>query len=260
MSEAFAQNIADLEFSQEQIAKAMWVSPHFPKSEALRAYGFSAPQPIMVVIGGASFMEPQIQEALRPFFNRVLAPLAQGLGLTVLDGGTDAGVIRMMGTARAHIRGDFPLIGVVPQGKAKIPGKENPDANVSTHNLEPNHTHFFLIPGEAWGTESPWLTDFATLLADNQPSLTVLINGGKTSLKDLRANLEAGRMAVVVSGSGRLADRIAAAISGQKANVEPEILNLIDTYGPDGKLVAIDISQPLIELFEQLKQYFVKTI
>ncbi|MEM6839390.1 MAG: hypothetical protein AAF609_21420 [Cyanobacteria bacterium P01_C01_bin.120] len=260
MSEAFANKIADLDFALGTQARVMWVSPYLTKLETLQEFGFQEAQSTLVIIGGANFMEPDIKAKLQPFFDQVLAPLAQELGITVLDGGTDAGVISMMGQARARLGGDFRLIGVVPRGKAKVPGEEPPDPQISTHSLEPHHTHFFLIPGNSWGTETPWLTDLATLLAEHQPSLTVLINGGETSLKDLKANLEADRLAVVVAGSGRLADRIAVAMADPQADVDPEIAALVASYHPQGKLISIDISTSLFEVFEQLKQYFVKAL
>jgi hypothetical protein len=260
MSEVYTQHISRLEFSPEQSAEAMWVSPHLTTLQALNGYDFALPQPIMVIIGGAGLLDEHIQTVLEPFFNCVLAPLAQELGITVLDGGTDSGVIRMMGNARAVVHGDFRLSGVVPQGQARVSCFEGCATSASTHNLEPNHTHFFLIPGDSWGMESPWLADFATLIAGEKPSLTILMNGGKASLKDLQANLKAGRLAIVVKGSGRLADQVATALAGTHENIEPEILSLLETYGQRGQLRAIDISTPLLELFEQLKQYFENAI
>ena len=163
----------------------------------------------------------------------------------------------MMGRARQHIAGDFPLIGVVPQGKAQLPGPYRLDDGTSRHALEPHHTSFFLIPGEEWGSESVWLADFASLIANGQNSLTILINGGKIALTDLRANLSTGRPALVLSGSGRLADTIATVMSGHLPDdIDPQALKLVEIYHPPGKLLSLDLATPLAEIYQRLKQYF----
>lgn len=249
--------IVDLTFANGCNAQALWLSPQQTKTQALTSLNLAQPRPTLVVIGGAGLMSDDSLQRLRTMFNEVLAPLAQSLGLTVLDGGTDSGVIKMMGQARHAVRGHFPLIGVVPQGKVQLPHPYQLNDAASRHDLEPNHTNFFLIPGEDWGSESIWLAEFASLIATNQRSLTILINGGKIALTDLIANLTTGRPALVIAGSGRLADTIAAAMSGQPpADVDPEVVNLVETYRPQGKLVSLDLTTPLPQLYTQLKQYF----
>ena len=177
-----------------------------PAPQALEILHLNHLRPTLVVIGGAGLMTEESLQRLQTIFNDVLAPLAIDMNLTVLDGGTDSGVIQMMGRARHASGGQFPLIGVVPQGKAQLPNFQEVRDDESRHALEPHHTSFFLIPGDEWGCESRWLADFASLISSGQKSLTVLINGGKIALTDLQANLAEGRPAIVMSGSGRLAD------------------------------------------------------
>lgn len=281
MAKVYTHEITDVYLTGSRLAQAMWVSSQVPKHEALRRYGFVEPHPVMVIIGGAGVLDrdlaknPSLKTALQSFFQEVLAPLAQTQGLIVMDGGTKSGVISLMGESRVAIAAEFPLIGVVPQGKAQLPGQPSTGAT-STHNLEPNHTHFFLIPGDQWGQESPWLADFATLIAaEQQPVLTVLMNGGPTSLVDLQANLAAGCLVVIVKGSGRLADQVGAAVAGEsyedvplsgsqdaqtQAKTAQAIAELVETYGPQGRLVVVDLSTPALELFEQLKHYLERAL
>ena len=58
---------------------------------------------------------------LRPLFVETLAPLAEALGAFVVDGGTDAGVMRLMGQAHAETGATFPLIGVAVTGMVALP-------------------------------------------------------------------------------------------------------------------------------------------
>src|SRR5919202_917017 len=131
-------------------------------STALHELDLHSPRPILVVVGGASKVSEADLTRLRWLFVKVLAPLAQELGASVVDGGTDVGVMQMMGQARAEIAATFPLIGVTPVGKVALPHRIPSSSKVTA--LEPHHTHFVLIPGSNWGDESPWLARVASVL------------------------------------------------------------------------------------------------
>jgi hypothetical protein len=104
------------------------------------------------------------------------------------------------------------LVGVTPTGKVALPNKLQTDADLTP--LEPNHTHFVLIPGSNWGDESPWISNVATVLAGNTPSVTVLLNGGEITFQDAFCSVNTGRLVVVIGGSGRTADILASALAG----------------------------------------------
>ncbi len=259
MQYTFATGIMELHFHNGNNAQALSLAPGDTSTQALAIMGLTATRPALVIIGGASLMSPESLEQLQTVFDKVFAPLAKNLGLTVLDGGTDAGVIHMMGKARQRVGGGFRLIGVVPQGKARLPGPHPPTADDARQDLEPNHTNFFLIPGDHWGSESPWLAEFASQISAQQPSLTILINGGKVAFTDLQENLATGRPAMILSGSGRLADTIAAAMAGSQAEVEPHILEAVERYQSSGKLNLIDIAMPIDQMRDRLQHYFTTT-
>jgi hypothetical protein len=65
------------------------------------------------------------------------------------------------------------------------------------------------VPGEEFGDESAWIVDTATLLSKDHQSVTILINGGEVSRKDIQLSLESGRHVIVLSRTGRLADELA---------------------------------------------------
>ena len=180
---------------------------------AVGQMGLSGPRPTLVLVGGADGLHQPDLHRLRPLFAGTLAPLAQDLGVSVVDGGTDAGVMRLMGQARADAKGDFPLIGVAAVGTITLPGASLTPPGTSS--LEPNHTHFLLVPGSRWGDESPWLSRTAEVLADGAPSVTVLVDGGETAWQDVTESVQAHRPVVVVAGSGRVADTLAAALAGE---------------------------------------------
>lgn len=171
-------------------------------------------RPAIVLVGGASGMSAVDARYLGPLFRDVLAPLAQELSAAVIDGGSDAGVMRLMGTARGEGGRTFPLIGVIVDELADYSN----GAGVDAVGLEPNHTHFVLVPGSEWGEEAPWLARLATVVAGPQGSATVLVNGGDVALEDVRRSIDEGRHVVVLEGSGRFADALAAAAHGKPAD------------------------------------------
>lgn len=168
------------------------------------------PRPVVVLVGGAGGLEDADLARLRPLFDEGLAPVVEAVGACVIDGGTDAGVMALIGQARAKLGATFPLIGVVASGTIEPPA--NATTTSSAPSLEPNHTHVVLVPGSQWGDESPWLTAIAAELAGDDPSVTVVVNGGEVTVDDAIRSVDAGRPVLVVAGSRRAADTMAGAL------------------------------------------------
>ena len=173
--------------------------------------GIRPSRPTMALIGGAGGLQGPELEILRPLFLDGLAPLAVGLSANIVDGGTDAGVMHLMGEARASTRGSFNLIGVAAEGTVTLPGLSGPQGQAVS--LDAHHTHFVFVPGSHWGDESPWLARVADSLANGAPSVTLLVNGGETARRDVAQSLELNRRVIVLAGSGRLADELASSPS-----------------------------------------------
>jgi hypothetical protein len=245
-----------LTFPTGQTAQAICVSQRTELNTALEELGLSRSRPTLVLTGGANHLNLQVDHRLKEFFIHCLAPLAEELQLTVIDGGTDAGVMRLMGLGRSYHKATFPLIGVAPASKIHL---SNSPSITGTHPLEPHHTHFILTPGLAWGTESPWIAQIATALATNRPSITVLVNGGNVSLIDVEASLAEHRPVFVLAGTGRLADEIAAAIRSPHSQVRPAlkaILQLQQEHRTAG-ISLLDWSKPTEQLVDGLSKQFV---
>lgn len=199
------------------------------------------PSPALVLVGGASGCSPEAMERLRSLFTDILAPFAEACQLLVIDGGTDAGVMQLMGQARQTIGGTFPLLGVAAIGTVILPNKPPPADGA---HLEPNHSHFFLVPGALWGDEAPWIARVATELSMAQPSLTILVNGGKIAWQDVENSVRENRPVLIVGGSGRTADELAQAVWGDRSNdranrlVDSGLLHAIDLFAETQSLQA----------------------
>lgn len=189
---------------------------------ALDELGIPRPRPAIVLVGGAGgvgFLEKfPMQKAVG-----IVAQLAEESGAVVVDGGTQAGVMSEMGMQRKKNGYTFPLLGVVFD--ALLMRKEPSSV------LDPGHTHFLVIPGNAWGDESAWISKIATVVAGDRKSITVLVNGGKISRADVEYSLLANRPTAVIRGTGRLADEITLT----------------------GNVFAIDVSREPDEILEVLK-------
>jgi hypothetical protein len=82
------------------------------------------------------------------------------------------------------------------------------------------------VAGDSRGAEPPDQTPVATILAGPCPSVTVLVNGGEICVVDARLSLVAGRPVLVLAGTGRAADRIAAAVSDPAGRGDPRVAAL----------------------------------
>lgn len=237
-------------FANSKQAIVIPLDPTADLAAVLQAAGLPTAAPTLVVIGGASQMTQESIERVHQLFQTVLAPLAEALNAVVIDGGTDTGVMRMIGQARTAMEATFFLLGVAPASKVSLPEQSSFDGEP----LEPNHTHFVLTPGTKWGDESPWISAIASMLAVDRGSVTVLINGGEVSLLEVTESLRAGRPVAVIAGSGRLADEIATAIVSPETPPRKEIAPLLTS-----KLVYVfDRDEPLSALSKLLKEHLTR--
>jgi len=213
---------------------------------ALRRIGLDQPRPTLALVGGAKGLAVDEMAQLRALFENVIAPTAEQLALYVVDGGTEAGIMSLMGEARAAVNGTFSLIGVAATGTVALPTQTPIPEDAAL--LEPHHTHFVLVPGTRWGDEAMWISEVASALSDGLPSLTLLINGGEITWLDARCSVQAGRPVLVLDGTGRTADAIAAALRG-----EPTDLRAADLVS-SGLMGAMDIASPREALVRAIEE------
>jgi hypothetical protein len=178
----------------------------------IQRIGVQRDRPVMVLVGGAGGMEERVLETLAEVMRCAVVPTVMRHDAAVVDGGTDSGVMRLIGQARWTEAADFPLVGVAAEGTVTLPGTTPPSPDAA--ELEPHHTAFLLVPGSTWGDEAPWIRSVAAAIAGRRASVTVLINGGEIAYTDVAGSLADGRPVVVLAGSGRTADAIAQASTG----------------------------------------------
>jgi len=191
--------------------KAAHISDTKEIQRALDQLKIPHPNSVIVLVGGAAGIGWLDMLPMRKAVG-IVARLAEESQSIVIDGGTQAGIMTEIGKQRKTHGYSFPLIGVVFD---HLIIKEKP-ASI----LDPNHTNFFLIPGDDWGDESSWISKIATKIAGNLKSITVLINGGNISRQDVEYSLLENRATFVIRGTGRLADEITLTGNVYSVNIE----------------------------------------
>jgi hypothetical protein len=165
---------------------------------------------VIVLIGG-EMDEKQATVTRRAI--ETIARTAEDLHVVVICGGTDMGIMAEIGQIRSGKGYKFPLVGITPEALVTWPGGPHGIKFLwwgqQRWQLEPHYSHFILVPGGQFGDESPWIVDAATLLSKDYRSVTILINGGEVSRKDIQLSLENGRPVIALSRTGRLADELA---------------------------------------------------
>jgi hypothetical protein len=217
---------------------------------ALAALRLQPPRPVVVIVGGAGGLKTADLDRLRPLFESGLAPVIARLGAVAIDGGTWSGVMRLLGEARSAAGGGFPLVGVAAVGTVTLPGGRPPQDDAA--ELDPDHSHFILVPGDDWGAEAGWIAQVATALAGDRPSATVVVNGGEIAYADAGRSLDAGRPVLTVAGSGRTADELAAALQGEPADeravalAKSDLVKAVSAGDPRGlaRTLAAALAEP----------------
>jgi len=215
-------NTRQISFQGDKIAEAAHISDNQEINKAIEEMKIPHPKSVIVLVGGAGGIGWLDKFPMRKAI-KIIALLAEETGSVVVDGGTQAGIMTEIGKQRKRNKFSFPLIGVVFDSLLM---KEEPQSV-----LDPNHTHFFLIPGDNWGDESGWISKIATVIAGDKKSITVLVNGGNISRTDVGYSVMEDRPTFVMRGTGRMADQI--------------------TLGE--KIIPINVSQKPDDILEFLK-------
>ena len=177
--------------------------------QAISELRLSEGSPVIVLIGGV--IDDLQADATRRAI-QTIAGIADDLNALVICGGTDMGVMAEMGQIRWKSGYTFPLVGIAPE--ALVTWADGPHSTkflwwgTKRWQLEPHYSHFILVPGSQFGDESPWIVDAATIVSKGHKSVTILINGGEVSRKDIELSLELGRPVIAISHTGRLADEL----------------------------------------------------
>jgi hypothetical protein len=178
--------------------------------EAILELQLKGRYPVIVLIGGE--IDKKFAAATQQAVQSI-SKVAQSLGAVVICGGTNMGIMAEIGHTRRRNHHNYPLIGIAPEELVTWPRGPKTTKflwwGTERWQLESHYSHFILVPGSNFGDESPWIVDAATQLSQDHQSVTILINGGEISRKDIDLSLKIGRRVIALSHTGRLADELA---------------------------------------------------
>jgi SLOG in TRPM, prokaryote len=214
----------------------------------LKTLDIAQPHALIMVFGGAKGLDDSRKARLVEVFTNAIAPAAAELGALVIDGGTQSGVMAMMGEALAQGGRRSQLLGIAPAGKVSYPGRRN-DANIADGApLEPNHSHFILVESDEWGGETG--TMFKVAKALNVPVATMLINGGQIAGSEALQSVRNGWQLFVIEGSGRFADELSAAVCDGQVAKSVEVSEIARS----GRVALFHVDDPLEEIRDELRR------
>ena len=176
-------------------------------ADVIAGMGLASPggRPVIVVCGGADLAGGELERA-SAIIETAIPAAAEVTGAALIDGGTDAGVMRLTGRARAHRARALPvLMGVAPGGQVTYPGGPAADGVP----LEENHSHFILASSSEWGGETRVLIAAAQQLAGPGRVVMVLAGGGTVTAAEVLEAANRHWPVFVLTGTGGLADSLA---------------------------------------------------
>lgn len=210
--------------------------------EAVVALALPRPHGVIVLNGGTTELPAELAATLRDTLGKGIARVAVEERLTVVTGGTDAGIFSLFGQALGDDR-TAPCIGVVPAGRVTWPERASPaDRGPEDEELvplEPHHSHFLLVAGDEWGGETEAMLSLADALSADCASLAVLAGGGAGSRREILGHVRAGRPVIVLAGTGRLADELAGVIADGSPS-DPETAEIAST----DLMTVVDNAEP----------------
>jgi hypothetical protein len=216
-----------------------------PAAAIVRELAVGSGRAVILIIGGAGSFDRDIarDNALRSrllqMFGRGFMLAAADAGAVFVDGGTDAGVMALLGEAVRDQPESLSLIGVAPAGRVIAPG--DPAGAGNGIPFEPHHSHLVLVDAASWGGETPIMIEVTAELARSRPVVVILVHGGDGAQDELVRVVRRGWPIVVVEGFGGLADQIASLRETPGASSpDPKFAEVL----ADGHLIAFPVTEP----------------
>ena len=173
------------------------------------ALEITSPRAVILLFGGAAGLDESRKSHLANLFVEGVIPVAAKMGVLIVDGGTQSGVMAIMGQAVARSRAAVQLLGIAPKGKITNPEIAGASTISEGAPLEPNHSHFLLVESNKWGGETTKMLELAR--AFNVSTVAILVNGGAIAADEALQSVRTGWQVIVIEGSGRFADELSVA-------------------------------------------------
>jgi SLOG in TRPM, prokaryote len=203
---------------------------------------------VILLFGGAAGLDHSRKAQLATLLADGVTPVAAEAGALIIDGGTQSGVMEIMGEAVARSREAVHLLGVAPKGKVTNPEIAGASKISDGAPLEPNHSHFVLVESNRWGGETTMMLELAR--AFNAPTVAILVNGGMIAADEALQSVRHGWPLLVIEGSGRIADELSPAVRDGQSAKSTEVTQIARS----GCVELFSIDNPAVGLKSQLQK------
>src|ERR1700758_3284242 len=112
----------EIVFPNNNAAKLVAASRDTPMAGLIESLEISAPKNLILLIDGADELDQKLTSRLTQLFSRGIARAAADAEALIIDGGTQAGVMQIMGQSIVDRGRKNSLLGVAPAGKVTYPG------------------------------------------------------------------------------------------------------------------------------------------
>ncbi len=214
----------------------------------LGALEITSPRAVILLFGGAAGLGDSRKTDLATLFADGVAPVAAELSALIIDGGTQSGVMAMMGEAVARHPGKCQLLGIAPKGKITHPEIAGASKISEGAALEPNHSQFVLVDSNEWGGETTTMLELAR--AFNAPIVAILVNGGAIAADEALQSVRNGWPLLVIEGSGRFADELSAAVRDGQPAKSAELSEIARS----GRVALFHVDDPAEKLRDELRR------
>ena len=183
--------------------------------------------------GGTAELSETLKTQLHRLLVDGLARVAAENAITLVTGGTDAGIFSLLGEGLEKWGRQAPCLGVTPSAPVTWPGRSEGETP-----LEPHHSHFIVVDGNDWGDETRTMYSVVQALSQDCSSIAVFAGGGDVTLREMRANVEQGREMILIAGSGRSTDAVLDIRAGATSS-DP----VLEEIAAKGRIVCFEIDE-----------------
>lgn len=118
----------EIHFENNHTARAVYSNDNDSVAEIIEALRINQPKNIILNIGGASNFDETNNSRLIQFFSRGIASVAIENESLLIDGGTDSGIMALMGLGVVDRGRKTNLLGIAPTGKVVYPDQPHKNA------------------------------------------------------------------------------------------------------------------------------------
>ena len=200
--------VTQIQFPNKKQAKLLAPLLDTDAAEIVKALGLTPPETVLLMIGDAVGLNEEGEAYLIQLFSRGLARSVAEMDTVIIDSGRNGGTSAKLGQGVADRGRKSAMVSVVSADTVTYPGDSQTGVKGETQ-LDPNHSHFILTPGDDAGDETEMIFNVASHLAKPKSIVAIVVGGGDVAKKQVLQSVRNNWPVIVIKETGGLADDIA---------------------------------------------------